>query len=145
MVRMPEKLTEELLNELVFTGSLSAVLDDPAVQGEETLSAYLNKMLAAKGLKKNDVIRRSRLNQTFAYQIFAGDRKASRSKALQLAFALQLDLNETQRLLHVADAGTLYCKNRRDAIIIHAILQQWPLEETDDTLAHFGEQPILEA
>lgn len=141
---MAEPLTEELLNELLFSSSLSEFLNDKLTDPETTLPEYLRLLLKNKGVKKADIIRASRLNTTFAYQVFSGDRRASKDKLLQLCFAFRLDLRETQRLLKIANAGELYCKNRRDAIIIHCISKNLSLEETDDTLFQYQEKTICE-
>lgn len=141
---MAEKLTEKLLNELLFTDSLSSYLNNELIEKNITLSEYLNRQLEAKQLKKSAVIRESKLNPTFAYQLFSGDRNASKDKLLQITFSIGLDLRETQRLLKIAGAGELYCKNRRDAIIIYCISKNMTLAETDDTLFKFKEATICE-
>lgn len=141
---MAERLTEELLNELLFTNSLSSYLNHELADHSVSLSDYLNKQLRIKQLKKSIIIRESKLNPTFAYQLFSGDRNASKGKLLQIAFAMRLDLRETQRLLKIANAGELYCKNHRDAIIIYCISKNMTLEETDDTLFQFHEATICE-
>ena len=38
------------------------------------LSSYLNDIIARKGLRKSDVIRRSELSEVYGYQIFGGNR-----------------------------------------------------------------------
>lgn len=141
---MAERLTEELLNDLLFTDSLSSYLNNELLKTDISLSDYLNGQLEAKRLKKSVVIRNSKLNPTFAYQLFSGDRNASKDKLLQIAFSMGLDLIETQRLLKIANAGELYCKNRRDAIIIYCLSKELSLAETDDTLFKFRESTICE-
>lgn len=61
------------------------------------------------------------MNQTFIYDIFAGKSRPGRNNAIRLAFGLGCDLRETQRLLRLAGVSELYCKQRRDAIIIWCI------------------------
>ena len=100
--RVPEPLTEELLNELLASG----------------------------------------INETFGYQIFMGQRGASRDKILQLAFAMNLTLRECNRLLKLSGANELYCKNKRDAIIIFCLDKGYTLQKTDDELYRFGEETI---
>lgn len=141
---MEEKLTEELLDELLFTGSLETYLTQEVPSRKNSLPCHLNHLLIKKNLKKSDVIRSSHLNSTFAYQIFSGDRKASRNKILQLALAMGLDFKETQTLLNVSGNNELYCKDRRDAIIIYGIDKKMNLDNIDDTLFQFGESTICE-
>lgn len=141
---MTDKLTEELLNELLFTDSLSAFIVAALGDKDVTLSEYLNRQLEVKQLKKSAVIKNAKLNPTFAYQIFSGDRNASKDKLLQLSFSMGLDLQETQRLLKIAGAGELYCKTRRDAIIIYCLSKKMSLAETDEILFQFQEPTICE-
>ena len=140
-----EKLTQELLNELLFTSSLESFFSENDAIDAITLSQYLNWMMERKALKKIDIIKKSGLNPTHAYQIFSGDRRASRNKILQLALAMALSLHETQRLLKIAGTNELYCKNRRDAIIIYCISHRMNLESTDNTLFQFEESTLSEA
>lgn len=140
---MGEKLTNELLNSLLSVNSIEKFLDNE-ILNNESLVEYLNRLLLLKKLKKSDVIRHSALNATFAYQIFSGERRPSRNKILQLAFAMSLSLQETQRLLKVSGANELYCKNRRDAIIIHCLFNGLSLMDTEDYLFEFRETGICE-
>lgn len=137
----PEPVTEELLHELLKMPTL----DDAFGLCENVdfdLAAYLNRLLQEKQLRKSKVIRESGLNETFAYQIFSGSRGASRDKILQLAFAMRLELLEVQRLLEHAGANRLYCKNRRDMIIIFCIKNSQTLAYVDEQLYCHGEKTI---
>ena len=98
---MAERLTEELLDELLSTSDLEEYLErnEP---GRRTLSEYLNQLLAEKGLERSRVVRMANLNDTFGYQIFQGTRNPSRDKVLQIAFAMALTLRETNRALTAA-------------------------------------------
>lgn len=138
---MKEPLTEELLEELLTAPDPRRFIDRNQV-GRRSLSEYLQQLLEEKGMKRADVVRAAGLNETFGYQIFTGARKASRDKVLQLAFALHLSLRETDRLLQAAGVNELYCKNRRDAIIIFAIDKGYSLQKTDEELYRFGEGTI---
>ncbi len=138
---MEEPLTEELLSELLSSPSVDSFVDNAAV-GERSLSEYLQQLLDEKGLKQSAVVRDAGLNNTFGYQIFKGTRKASRNKVLQIAFAMGLDLRETDRLLQAAGANELYCKNRRDAIIIFSVKHGYSLQKTEEELYRFGEETI---
>lgn len=138
---MKEPLTEELLEELLAAPDPRRYLDRARV-GQRSLSDYLQQLLEEKGRKRSDVVREAGLNETFGYQVFTGARKASRDKVLQLAFALHLSLRETDRLLQAAGVNELYCKNRRDAIIIFAIDKGYSLQKTDEELYRFGENTI---
>jgi DNA-binding phage protein len=138
---MEEKLTNELLNNLLSKNSIERFLDDE-ILSNESLDEYLNRLLVTKQLKKSEIIKKSALNATFTYQIFSGERHPSRNKILQLAFGMGLNLQEAQRLLKISGANELYCKNRRDAIIIHCLYNGLSLMDTEDYLFEFKESGI---
>lgn len=139
--RMKEPLTEELLDELLSSPNPEAFIAGRDINSY-TLSEYLEYLLVEKGLKRSDVVREAGLNETFGYQIFRGQRGASRDKVLQLALAMDLSLRETDRLLQSAGLNELYCKNRRDAIIIFSIDKGYSLQKTNEELYRFGEETI---
>lgn len=139
--RMEEPLTEELLDELLSSPSPNSFIVKNDLD-EQSLSEFLQKLLAEKGLKRSEVVKASGINETFGYQIFTGQRHASRNKVLQLAFAMHLNLRETDRLLQAAGVNELYCKTRRDAIIIFAIDKGFSLQQVDEELYRFGEKTI---
>ena len=138
---MKEPLTDELLREHLDAPDPGAFAKKHRLT-ERTLSEYLQYLLVEHGLKRADVIREANLNSTFGYQIFTGQRQASRNKVLQLAFAMHLSLLETNRLLQAAKVNELYCKNRRDAIMIFCLDHGCSLQETNEELYRFGEDTV---
>lgn len=139
--RMKEPLTEELLEELLSAPDPKTYADKHHIY-ERDLPAYLQRLLDEKGMIRIDVIRKAGLNETFGYQIFMGQRKASRNKILQLVFAMELTFKEANRLLQAAGVNELYCKSRRDAIIIFCLDRKYSLQRTDEELYRFGEDTI---
>ncbi len=138
---MSEKLTEELLDELLEAPSLDGFLAENDLTAP-SLSEYLCSLLEAKRLKRSQVVHRADLNQTFGYQIFTGKRNPSRNKVLQIAFAMALTLRETNRALEAAGVSSLYSKNRRDAIIIFCIERGCSLQKVNEELYRFGEETL---
>lgn len=138
---MEEPLTEELLKELLSAPALVAFAAEHRLEAR-TLSDYLQQLLDEKGLERVSVVRKAGLNETFGYQIFMGSRNASRNKVLQLAFAMDLSLKEANRLLQAAGVNELYCKDRRDAIIIFCLDRGYTLQKTDEELYRFGEDTV---
>ena len=139
--RVKEPLTDELLKELLASPSAEAFAQDHRFKNRTT-AEYLNQLLEEHGLDRADVIRDSFLNYTFAYQIFVGTRQAKRDKLLQIAFAMHLSYLETNRLLEISEVNGLYCKNRRDAIIVFCLDHGSSLQEVNEELYRFGEDTI---
>lgn len=136
-----EPLTEELLHELLDAPSPVAFTEHHGIS-HRTLTEYLNELLAQKGLKRAEVVRAAGINETFGYQIFKGQRNPARDKVLQLALAMGLSLRETNRLLKAAGSNELYCKDRRDAIVLFCIDHGCSLQKTDEELYRFGEKTL---
>lgn len=107
--------------------------------GDLTLAGYLEHLMETKGLKKSQVIKASGLNESFAYQIFAGYKNPSRDKLLSLAIGMQLTLTECQRFLKLAGVSELYAKNRRDAIIIFGLNKGLSIFQINDILFDLDE------
>lgn len=97
---MKEILTEDLLAELLLSRDPQEFIEKYDITSR-SLSEYLQALLEEKGLRRIDVIRSADLNETFGYQIFMGQRKPSRNKILQIAFAMGCTLKETNRLLQI--------------------------------------------
>lgn len=136
-----DKLTEELLKELLSKSHVEDFVDNNDLHNK-TFREYLNELLKEKDLSRKDVIHNTNINETHAYQMFSGERGAGRDKVLQIAFAMKLSLKECNRLLHTAGVSALYCKNRRDAIIIYCLNKQMSVDNTNDLLFEFGEDTL---
>ncbi len=86
-----------------------------------TFSAYYNSILAEKSIPLKNAIKESNLPD-YAYQIVNGTRSnPGREKIICLCIAAHMNITETKRALEIAQAGILYPKNIRDAIIIKHI------------------------
>lgn len=128
-------LTAEMLELLERAEDIGRFMEEHDGDYQElTFSGYLDYLMKSKGLKKSQVIKASGLNESFAYQIFAGYKNPSRDKLLALAIGMQLTSTECQRFLKLAGTGELYAKNRRDAIILFGLQKNLSLAEINDIL-----------
>ena len=137
-----EQLTDELLERLLASASPEAYLSTMEPE-DRTLSEYLFSLLHDKGLSRSEVFEAAGIDRTHGYQIFEGIRKVGRDRAIMLAFGLRCSLRETQHLLRFAGVAELWCKVRRDAIIIYCIEHGFDRTECDDTLYRMGERTLL--
>lgn len=107
------------------------------------LSAYLNELLEENGLSKAEVFKKSNIQQSYGYHLFAGTKtNPSRNHLLQLSFGMGLDLIHTQRLLRIAGLSELYPRSKRDGIIIFCINNSYTLEECFEMLEKNDCEPI---
>ena len=96
------KQTDELLKELDNTSDINQYLStnrDELI--EQNVAKYLNELLEKKeNLTKSKIIKSTSLSESYIYDIFRGEKSnPSRNKLLQIAFAMSLDLETTQKLL----------------------------------------------
>lgn len=120
---MKQKSTAELLKELEKFSSFEEykrVNNDCMIN--KTLSQYLNELIAEKNVSKAEVIRKSEMGETYAYQLFSGLKKApARDKLICLAIGMNLSVDETNGLLKLGGLLSLYPRVKRDSIIIIGI------------------------
>ena len=139
-----ELLTEELLDRLISSPDIQSYLNQDSTNNQ-TLTAFLESLREANNMKRSVLARESGLNATVVYDIFAGKSRPGRDHAIMLSIGLNCDLRETQRLLRLAGVSELWCKQRRDAIIIWCIEHGFDLTATDTELQRLGEQPLLQS
>ena len=133
---------EDSWHAIARDADLDEVLQCAALD-ERDLSAWARDRMAVSGMPRNDAIHRSRLDQTFAYQILAGTRCASRDKLLQLAFGMRLDIPDTSELLERGGVCRLRPDCRRDLIVAYALHHGMGVEQCDDLLWEHGERTIM--
>lgn len=110
---------------------------------ERSLGEWATDLMREKGLMRSNVIRASKLNPTFGYQILAGQRRPSRDKLIQLAFGLGLDAAGASSLLERGEAARLRPHVARDIVIAHCLERGLSLPACDDLLWSLGEPTIL--
>ena len=140
-----ERLTDELLEQLLASATPEAYLTETGIE-DRSFADYLNELLAAKNLKKSQVIREAGFDSTYGYQFFSGERtKPARDYVIQLAFGLRCSLVEAQRLLRRAGVSELWAKVPRDAVIIYALEHGYSRAQADDDLFRLGFETLVKA
>jgi hypothetical protein len=99
---------------------------------------YISDLCQKSGKIPEQVIKQAAIERTYGHQLFNGTRKPSRDKAIQIAFGLELDLEDTQELLKVTQKSLLYPRIKRDAAIIFCINQRKDILETQGILQTLG-------
>ena len=139
-----KKTTSQLFETLKKKNGIDEYIDENKDEMIDIdLCTYLNGLLEKSGLSKAEIFKRGNIQQSYGYHIFAGTKSnPSRNHLLQIAFGMELDLKNTQRLLHIAGLSELYPRNLRDSIIIYCINNHHSLEECFDMLEENGCDPI---
>lgn len=104
---------------------------------------YLNKLAGEKKCSIPEVITRGSFNESYCYQIFKGTRKPSRDKIIQLGFAMGLDLYETNKLLRAGGKAELYCRDKRDAVIIFGLNNKLSIIDVEEVMMDNGFESII--
>ena len=100
--------------------------------------AYVSELCKSLGQVPEQIIKLSGIERTYGHQLFNGTRNPSRDKVIQLALGLRLGVDDTQKLLIIAQKNTLYPKFKRDAIILHCIKNHKDFFETQSVLQDLG-------
>lgn len=141
---MDESTTQKLMNILKQSDSFDGFLEHSAEkQISISLPEYFDYLFEEKAVKKSKVIRQSLLDPYYAYQIFRGEKKASRNKLLQIAFAFPLTIKETQLLLYLGGVQKLYIKNKFDSIILFSLDNGLPIDQVTALLIEQQKEPFI--
>lgn len=134
------KTTNELMDELMKAHNISEYLKANSEHMiSDELPTYLSNILKKKSLVKSAVIKRSELSEVMGYQIFSGTRNPSRDSLISICIAMELDVEQTQELLKVAQFAPLYPKSKRDCIIINGIANRRTVTQINEILYDNGE------
>ena len=96
--------------------------------------AYLKNVMNERGIKPNDLIVQMNMEKSYVYQILKGRRAPGREFLIHLSFLLKLNLDETQRLLKMANRQPLYPRLKKDAAVIYGITHKMDYEEYEELL-----------
>lgn len=137
--------TNDLLKRLQNSKDLEALSDYiSTIDGNnpDSFSEYLQTLLKEKEVNASELIKRSRIERTYCYQILNGRKRPGRDKIIAIALALNLNVDETQKILRIAKEGDLYAKDKRDCILIFAINHKYNLIDTNQLLNQYGEAEL---
>lgn len=102
-----------------------------------TFVDYLDTLCEHKQISKSDIIKKTTLDRTYAYQIFNGSKIPSSDKVIQIALALSLNLHDTNNLLTLSKNKCLYPKLKRDALLILCINRGYTVLKTNELLDEY--------
>jgi len=135
--------TDELLKLLFKERSLERFLQRTESAYLITgFSDYISAWCKAHGQVPEQLIHRANLEKSFGHQLFSGKRKPSRDTVIQLAFAMGLDVAQTQEMLKIARKSLLYPRIKRDTVIIYCLHNHIRLVDAEIILADLN-LPIL--
>lgn len=107
-----------------------------------SLSSYLEQMIEKSDQSAYKIINAAGLDLSYGYKILRGDHMPSRNTLIKLAFVLELDLTETQRLLKLGQVNELYPRSERDALIVFCLNQKMTLQDLEEALYQNQSDPL---
>ena len=134
-----KKNTAEIVKELGLCPDFQTFYQenkDYMISGD--LSVLLAQLLERKGLKKAQVIKNAELSEVYGYQIFSGVRVPERKKLLCLAFAMNLNVEEVQKLLKCAGYPQLYVKLPFDSVLLYGFCKGLTVLQINELLYEYG-------
>ena len=136
---MKDSRTSALLRKLFNTPDIETFFESNAEEmALPAFHAYITDICKSTGLVPEQVIKHAGIERTYGHQLFNGTRNPSRDKVIQLAFGFRLDVEDTQKLLQIAQKSPLYPKIKRDAAVLYCIRHHKDIFETQSVLLSLG-------
>ena len=141
---METKDTGNLRTELMQAEDLHAFLEENEENFKtEEFREMLERLFSKRGISKAALAKASGMSEVYLHQVFSGRRKPSRNRLLSLCFGLGATLDETQSVLRRCGCAELYPHNRRDAVLIFALLHGENALAVNDRLFAEGEETLF--
>lgn len=133
------KKTTDLLNELKNSNNIDNYLkDNEKIIINNSISEHLCKIFEERSLSKTEIIRKSDINEIYAYQILSGKRIPSRDKTICLCIGANFTVEDTNKTLKIGGYAPLYPKSQRDSIIIYGIHNNYTIWQINEDLFNHG-------
>ena len=100
-------------------------------------------MLSRKKISKAALARAAGMSEIYLHQIIGGKRNPSRNRVICICLGLEASLEETQDFLKKGGYALLYARNRRDSILMYALMHHQIAEYVNDLLFSMGEEVLF--
>ena len=127
------KTVAELLRTKSNTFLYSVDADDSLLDGL--------RIMAEKGMNASGLAAKSHMSN-FIYRVLADQAAPSRDALIAIAFALEMDVEQTQYLLRTGSHARLDPRIHRDVAVIFALNRGMDLPACNDLLYEVGEKTI---
>ena len=141
---MKKVSTNDLRKALTDAESIETFLSE---NEEEFSSIEVSDMLAdlfsKTKISKSTLAKEAGISEVYLHQIFSRKRTPSRNRLLSICLALNVTLNDAQELLKKSGYASLYPRNKRDSIIMYALLHGIKPDKVNDMLFKIGEETLF--
>lgn len=112
-----------------------------------SLAAFINNYLIEHNIETNEFVKKATYAgfvRQYVYEIINPDKKikCSQDKLVGIALILGMTLDEANHMMQYAGINTLYVKNKRDTLLIHAINNKLSVPDTNDLLMSHDKEPL---
>ncbi len=108
----------------------------------EDSKEFWDNIIKGKNHSKSNIINKSDFSYCYFYEVINGKKAPTKDKVIRLTLALEMTLDECQQALKLSGRSALYPKNRRDSIIIYAILKKLSIVECNSLLEKYEEEEL---
>ena len=137
--------TAELTNELKNHSNIDEFMNNNATEFDEgMLVQFLDEKLQRSNLNSFQLATRAGISSSHSYDICKGKKHAKKEMLVKFAFALNLSLDETNRLLVLGGEPTLRSKIRWDSVVIFCLHKGYSADDADEIFVRYGLEPILD-
>lgn len=130
-----DKTTKEITNEISPTDVERMQINKEYFIEEGSIYQIIGQKLEENNLRYSDLIKKLDLDPQNGYKYLKGKLKMERDLAIRIMIAFDMSLDEIQDVLKRNQFAILYPRNKRDYIIITAIVGGYNLQETNELLS----------
>lgn len=124
--------TEELLEQLMDCKDISVFINRYEDYFKiPQLGDILQGLIAVSPKKKAKIVKETGLNKAYAYEILRNEKVPTRDKVLRFILSVEMSLSDAQRVVKLAGHSPLYPKDKRDAILVYAIMNRLNVVKTN--------------
>lgn len=132
-----KKSTDDLIREMTSSSDYLRFAGDNAesmTTGRKSFADAAAEVIASSGLSRAEVVRRSEIEQHYAYQILSGARRPARDKALMFCIGAGLSPEQTREFLKTVGEAPLWAKEKRDGAVLFALMKGLSVMELNEIL-----------
>lgn len=137
-----EKSTNELQNEIknLKEDNLDAWMKENT---KIRFADYFDELQNKYGIHSKEIEEMCMVSRSEMYKIKRGENQPKRETVIRLALGMGVTLDETNRMLKLANYSNLYVKDKDDAIIIFGLENKKSVFEIDEMLMKRGSSFVL--
>lgn len=132
-------ITRNLEKRLKESKDLNGYLSDNSSKMVLSNAArVLAELISESRFKKSEIIKKSGIAVSYAYEILNGFKVPTRDKIIRFMLALEVEFEDVQDVLKMCSYPMLYIRIKRDSVIIYAITNKLSVIDTNLLLEQHG-------